>query len=53
MQTICKECNWYLNGYCKLNPQTVRKDPEDTCSHFLPKMIKEDFTPQGTGISPI
>ena len=42
MEKTCGWCsNFYNKGWCKLNPTTVAKDADDTCSHWAPKMVNE------------
>lgn len=36
-QKMCKNCVWFLGGYCTLNPEAVRKKEKQLCSHYLEK----------------
>lgn len=52
MEGTCNTCNWYRNKYCKYNPQTVMKEPCDTCSHWTPRQMNEvPCAPCGTGMN--
>jgi len=37
----CKTCKWYVGLYCKLEPKSRYKTPEDFCSHWTPKLLNE------------
>jgi hypothetical protein len=43
MDKSCRSCHNYKKSYCKLNPIDVKKDPNDICSHWTPRMVNENI----------